>query len=153
IGHTLTILFVGAALILLNFVVPQGSAAQVHINARLGLVTDLAVAMMLIVLGIMNLRRFLRWVPSVAKEAVLHSHSHAHGDYIHSHPHSHVPESHSHAADRTPVAKLDKMLQRFRTYSLIRPLIIGVVHGLSGSAAVALLVVPMIHDPKWSVAY
>ena len=154
IGHTLTILLVGAALILLNFVVPQGSsAAQVHLNARLGLVMDLAVAMMLIVLGIMNLRRFLRWVPSVAKEAVLHSHSHAHGDYIHSHPHSHVPESHSHAADKTPVAKLDKMLQRFRTYSLIRPLIIGVVHGLSGSAAVALLVVPMIHDPKWSVAY
>jgi len=110
IGHTLTILLVGAALILLNFVVPQGSsAAQVHLNARLGLIMDLAVAMMLIVLGIMNLRRFLRWVPSVAKEAVLHSHSHAHGDYIHSHPHSHVPESHSHAADKTPVAKLDKM--------------------------------------------
>jgi len=155
IGHTLTIFVVGAALILLNFVVPQGNGTQVHINSRLGLLMDLAVALMLIVLGIMNLRRFLRWVPSVAQEAVLHSHSHshAHGDYIHSHPHSHAPESHPHAAGKTPVAKLDKMLRQFRTYSLIRPLLIGIVHGLSGSAAVALLVVPMIHDPKWSVAY
>ena len=155
IGHTLTIFVVGAALILLDFVVPQqGSGnAQYHISPRLGLVMDLAVAVMLIVLGIMNLRRFSRWIPSVAQDAVVHSHSHAHGDYVHSHPHSHAPELHPHAADKTPVARLDKLLQRFRTYNLIRPLIIGIVHGLSGSAAVALLVVPIIHDPKWSVAY
>ena len=30
---------------------------------------------------------------------------------------------------------------------------IGIVHGLSGSAAVALLVVPIIPNPRWSVAY
>src|SRR5689334_18949958 len=155
VGHTLTIFAVGAALILLDFVgTKQGSGAvQFHLSPRLGLVMDLAVALMLIVLGIMNLRRFSRWVPSVAHDAVVHSHSHAHGDYIHSHPHSHAPESHPHSPDKTPVAKLDKMLQRFRTYSLIRPLIIGIVHGLSGSAAVALLVVPIIRDPKWSIAY
>ena len=155
IGHTLTIFVVGAALILLNFVVPQQGAnsAQFHVNARLGLLMDLAVAMMLIVLGIMNLRRFLRWVPPVAKDTLLHSHSHAHGDYIHSHPHSHRPESHPHPSNLTPVAKLDKMLRRFRTYGLFRPLVIGIVHGLSGSAAVALLVVPIIRDPKWSIAY
>src|SRR5579859_8168497 len=155
LGHTLTIFVVGAGLILLDFVgTHQGSGAvQFHLSPRLGLVMDLAVAVMLIVLGIMNLRRFSRWVPAVAQDAVVHSHSHAHGDYVHSHPHSHAPESHPHAPDKTPVAKLDKMLQRFRTYSLIRPLIIGIVHGLSGSAAVALLVVPIIRDPKWSIAY
>jgi high-affinity nickel-transport protein len=155
VGHTLTILVVGAALILLDFIgTQQGSGTvQFHLSPRLGLVMDLAVAVMLIVLGIMNLRRFSRWIPSVAHEAVVHSHSHAHGDYVHSHPHSHAPESHPHSPDKTPVAKLDKMLQRFRTYSLIRPLIIGIVHGLSGSAAVALLVVPIIRDPKWSIAY
>jgi len=155
IGHTLTIFVVGALLILLNFVVPeQGSgAAQFHINPRFGLLMDLMVAMMLIALGIMNLRRFLRWVPATAKDTVLHSHSHAHGDYIHSHPHSHAPESHPHAPDQTPVAKLDQMLRRFRTYNLVRPLVVGIVHGLSGSAAVALLVVPIIRDPKWSIAY
>ena len=30
---------------------------------------------------------------------------------------------------------------------------IGVVHGLAGSAAVALLVLPIIHDPIWALAY
>lgn len=154
VGHTLTIFVVGAALILLDFVgTKRSGAVQLHLSPRLGLVMDLAVAVMLIVLGIMNLRRFSRWVPSVAHDAIVHSHSHAHGDYVHSHPHSHAPESHPHAPDKTPVAKLDKMLRRFRAYSLIRPLIIGIVHGLSGSAAVALLVVPIIRDPKWSIAY
>jgi high-affinity nickel-transport protein len=30
---------------------------------------------------------------------------------------------------------------------------IGIVHGLAGSAAVALLVLATIHDPRWAVAY
>jgi hypothetical protein len=155
IGHTLTIFVVGAALILLGLVAPQqgNGSAQFHISPRIGLVMDLAVAVMLIVLGVMNVRRFSRWVPSVAKGEAVHSHSHAHGDYVHSHIHSHEPEAHPHAAGNTPVAKIDTILKRFRAYSLIRPLIIGIVHGLSGSAAVALLVVPIIRDPKWSVAY
>lgn len=33
-----------------------------------------------------------------------------------------------------------------------RPLLVGVVHGLAGSAAVALVVVATISDPLWSVA-
>jgi high-affinity nickel-transport protein len=35
----------------------------------------------------------------------------------------------------------------------LRPFIVGVVHGLAGSAAVALLVLPIIRDPLWAVAY
>ena len=155
IGHTLTIFVVGAAIILLDLVVPQQGtgSAQVHISPRIGLAMDLAVAIMLIVLGVMNVRRFSRWVPSVAGDAVVHSHSHGHGDYVHSHPHSHQPDSHPHAANQTLLARIDQLLLRFRSYGLIRPLIIGIVHGLSGSAAVALLVVPIIRDPRWSVAY
>jgi high-affinity nickel-transport protein len=34
-----------------------------------------------------------------------------------------------------------------------RPIAIGFVHGLAGSAAVALLVLTAIKDPRWSVAY
>lgn len=147
IGHTLTILAVGSAIILFGLVIP----------ARIGLSMEFSVALMLVVLGAMNIVAFVRSSRSVAKiqsvAATVHSHPHSHGDYIHSHPHSHAPESHPHSPEKTPVAKLDKMLRRFRTYSLIRPLIIGVVHGLSGSAAVALLVVPIIRDPKWSIAY
>lgn len=155
IGHTLTIFVVGAALILLDFIGPQqGSGAmRLHLSPRIGLVMDLAVAVMLIVLGVMNIRRFTRWVPTVSADAVVHSHAHAHGDFVHSHPHSHRPASHPHASTQMPAARLDKILRRFRTYQLIRPLVIGIVHGLSGSAAVALLVVPIIRDPRWSVAY
>jgi high-affinity nickel-transport protein len=40
----------------------------------------------------------------------------------------------------------------FRHQSL-RPLAIGVVHGLAGSAAVALLVLATISNPLWGVVY
>jgi high-affinity nickel-transport protein len=35
----------------------------------------------------------------------------------------------------------------------VRPTVIGVVHGLAGSAAIALLVLPIIRDPLWAVMY
>jgi high-affinity nickel-transport protein len=35
----------------------------------------------------------------------------------------------------------------------MRPLIIGIVHGLAGSAAVALLVLSTIHNPLWGTMY
>ena len=35
----------------------------------------------------------------------------------------------------------------------MRPLVIGLVHGLAGSAAVALLVLSTIKNPFWSTAY
>ena len=35
----------------------------------------------------------------------------------------------------------------------MRPLVVGVVHGLAGSAAVALLVLTTIRNPRWGVWY
>jgi high-affinity nickel-transport protein len=35
----------------------------------------------------------------------------------------------------------------------LRPLAIGLVHGLAGSAAVALLVLSTIHNPIWATVY
>jgi high-affinity nickel-transport protein len=35
----------------------------------------------------------------------------------------------------------------------MRPLLVGIVHGLAGSAAVALLVLATIPSPRWAVAY
>jgi hypothetical protein len=34
-----------------------------------------------------------------------------------------------------------------------RAFLVGLVHGLAGSAAVALVVVSMVHDPRWACAY
>src|SRR5215467_1521872 len=80
LGHTLTILLVGAAIILFKLVIPP----------RLGLSMELCVALMLIVLGMMNVVSFLRSAPGADLErggasASTHSHIHSHGDYIHSH--------------------------------------------------------------------
>ena len=40
-----------------------------------------------------------------------------------------------------------------RRYELVRPLVVGIVHGLAGSAAVALLVLAAIGKSAWAVAY
>jgi high-affinity nickel-transport protein len=37
--------------------------------------------------------------------------------------------------------------------SASRPFLVGVVHGLAGSAAAALLIVPLIDDPRWAALY
>lgn len=151
IGHTLTIFAVGAAIILFDVV----------ISARIGLSMELAVGLMLILLGIVNVVSFFRDLPTVETKAaqaaaggeVVHSHAHSHGDYVHTHPHTHGADGHTHAADRNPLAWLDGMFLRFKLYRPIRPLLIGIVHGMAGSAAVALLVLASIRDPRWAVAY
>src|SRR5207253_1090371 len=83
----------------------------------------------------------------------LHTHPHQHGDYVHSHIHGHDPETHPHAPDRTPVSWLDRHFGALGVYQLLRPLIVGVVHGLAGSAAVALLVLTTIPNSRWAIVY
>jgi high-affinity nickel-transport protein len=121
---------------------------------------ELSVAVMLIVLGLMNLTGVLKRVTEVAipargisPHAHVHSHPHSHGDYVHTHPHGHDPEAHPHRPEQTPIGWLDRHLGDVSWYHVTRPLIVGIVHGLAGSAAVALLVLTTIRDPAWSVLY
>ena len=146
IGHTLTILLVGSGIILFKWVIPP----------RLGLGMELAVPIMLILLGLANLAGTVRWLRrqrSAAKATHVHSHAHSHGDYVHTHPHGHTPETHPHDDDATPLARIDQQLAGVTGYRLVRPLVVGIVHGLAGSAAVALLVLATIQTPLWSVLY
>ena len=147
LGHTLTIFVVGAGIILFNLVIP----------VRVGLSMELSVAVMLIVLGVWNVAGFLRAIPtgtvSNQNGVITHSHPHSHGDYVHNHPHTHGPESHSHAADHTSLSWMDRAFGRISLYQYLRPFIVGVVHGLAGSAAVALLVLTTIRNSRWAVAY
>jgi hypothetical protein len=92
IGHTITLLIVGGAII----------AFKIAVDARLGLSLEFSVAIMLIVLGALNLFDV-----------------------------------------RTSV----------RAASTARPFLVGVVHGLAGSAGAALLIVPLIDDPRWAALY
>lgn len=145
IGHTVTIFIVGSAIILFGAV----------ISPRLGLTMELSVGLMLIVLGILNLSGMMRWITNTFTplHGALHAHPHAHGDYVHSHPHAHNPEDHGHAVDAGPVTWMDRNFSRLGMYQALRPLIVGVVHGLAGSAAVALLVLETIRNPWWAVIY
>lgn len=148
LGHTLTILVVGGAIILLGWVIP----------ARVGLSMEFSVGLMLILLGILNLSGILQWASQVCSwthgpHGQLHSHPHSHGDYVHSHPHGYNPEVNAHGPDRKPLRWLDPHFANIGLYQLLRPLAVGIVHGLAGSAAVALLVLTTMQNPKWAVAY
>jgi high-affinity nickel-transport protein len=140
-------LVVGGGIIVFGWVIPP----------RIGLSTELSVGLMLIVLGLANLRGMLRRVGEIVtrRGAVgrLHSHAHGHGDYVHTHVHGHDPEAHPHASEQTPLGWLDRHFGALGTYRFVRPLAVGTVHGLAGSAAVALLVLTTIRDPTWAVVY
>ena len=122
-------------------------------SSHLGGVTmEFSVAVMLIMLGILNLTGILRWVTDTftpGLNGVSHTHHHVHGDYVHSHLHGHTPGAHGHAEDATPQGWLDRTFGQLGFYHSLRPLVVGVVHGLAGSAAVALLVLTTIRNPRW----
>jgi high-affinity nickel-transport protein len=118
LGHSATILVVGGAIVLFGLVIPP----------RLGLSMEMSVAVMLIVLGAMNLSGALQRISEVS-HAREHASDHA-GGARGSSPHVHV-----------------------KTRGPLRPLLIGVVHGLAGSAAVALLVLASIKNASWAVFY
>src|SRR5207244_10097018 len=93
------------------------------------------------------------FTPGRGSDAGAHAHPHRHSDYVHTHPHGHEPESHGHTEDATPLSRLDRMFGALGAYQAIRPLVVGLVHGLAGSAAVALLVLATIRDARWALAY
>lgn len=100
LGHTLTLLGVGTAIIVFNWVVPP----------RVGLSLELIVGLALVTVGLLNLR------PNAAS-----------GD-----------------------ADLSKRPGRPLAS---RAFVVGMAHGLAGSAAVALLMLATVPDPRWAVAY
>ncbi|MGA8408081.1 MAG: hypothetical protein WB680_12950, partial [Candidatus Acidiferrales bacterium] len=142
VGHTVTILAVGSAIILFGLVIPP----------RVGLTMELSVGLMLVLLGILNLSGMMRWITEtltpmrIGEHPHFHSHAHPHrrGDYVH---------SHAHAEDATPVGWMDRTFGRLGVYQMVRPFAVGIVHGLAGSAAVALLVLTTIRVASWAILY
>ena len=119
---------------------------------------EFCVALMLILLGALNLRRdsFARSKVATADSGhdSVHQHTHLHGDYVHSHPHGHEPATHGHRRRRRSASEAGSLVWQLEVLpSRCARSIIGTVHGLAGSAAVALLVLPIIHDPIWAMAY
>jgi high-affinity nickel permease len=126
LGHTVTIFLVGSAIILFNLVIP----------VRLGLAMELSVGFMLVLLGGWNLFSFAQTLPGAGS---------ADGQAQHTHPHPHQPFGQD--------SWLERSLGSKSWYMLVRPLIVGLVHGLAGSAAVALLILASIRNANWALVY
>jgi high-affinity nickel-transport protein len=148
VGHTLTILLVGSGIILFGWVIPK----------RVGLSMEFSVALMLILLGVFNLTGLLQWMNDTfstggAESGIGDPHAHSPGDHDHVHSHQHDPEVVPHGSALVPLGWFDRHFGRLGLYQIVRPLIVGLVHGLAGSAAVALLVLTTIQNPKWAIVY
>ena len=130
LGHTLTIFLVGSAIIVFGVVIPP----------RLGLSMEFCVALMLVLLGLLNLTGAMRWISerlTPMKKSL-------------------SPPPWAASAHCTPSRRqglLGRSVGKLGLYQTMRPLVIGLVHGLAGSAAVALLVLSTIKSPLWSTAY
>ncbi len=122
LGHTLTIFLVGSAIIIFGVVIPP----------RLGLAMEFSVALMLILLGVLNLTGVLSWINTRFT------------------PRSSPPPTQEIDGRRTAFGRTIGTLGMYQT---LRPLFVGLVHGLAGSAAVALLVLSTIKSPFWATAY
>lgn len=130
VGHTLALLFAGAAVILL----------QVRIGERAALALEFGVGVMLVLLGANAVRKLFR------TGARLHLHTHRHGGWLHAHPHLH--RSNGGSTHETTTATTHHGFN-----SNARPVLIGIVHGLAGSAALMLLVLSTITSPLVGLAY
>jgi len=128
VGHTFTIFLVGSAIILFGLVIPP----------RVGLSMEFSVALMLVLLGVLNLTGALRWLTE--RFAPVNRRT--------------TRETMNYGAVRKAAeSSLERLMSRYGSYQVFRPFVIGLVHGLAGSAAVALLVLSTIRSPLWAIAY
>ena len=127
IGHTLTLMLFGGLVLALGKSIP-GQLAQA---------LELAVGLMLIVLGADVLRRLRR--------ARIHFHVHEHPAGVrHAHLHSHAQEGgrrdSMHRHPHWPAAPL-------------RAVAVGMMHGMAGSAALILLSLEAVQSPQMGLIY
>lgn len=115
LGHTISLLSAGVLVI----------ALKVQISDRVAHWMEFGVALMLIILGAKTMFKSLRgWK--------IHVHRHAHDGSSHIHAHLHRPGTeHAHG-------------HRHLIRSGARPFLVGLVHGMAGSAALMILVLATI---------
>jgi sulfite exporter TauE/SafE len=104
---------------------------NVNIPERAALSIEFLVGVVLVVLGGQILSGYRK------KKA--HAHMHRHGEEVHAHFHSHaLCEDHDHNHHPHPVRKA---------------LLIGMIHGLAGSAALVLLVLSTVHSAAYGLLF
>ncbi len=126
LGHTLTLFAFAGAAILFGHAIPEAMARPI----------ETAVGIMLVGLGAHVLWRL--WRDRV------HFHKHGHGDgTVHFHAHSHAGEAAPHAR----AAHAHEHGFRWRT------LLVGLMHGMAGSAALLVLTVSQASSPAVGLGY
>ena len=130
LGHTLTLFVFAGAAILLGRAIPESFARPI----------ETAVGIMLVGLGAHVLWRL--WRDRV------HFHRHGHGDgTVHLHAHSHAPGN----VDRT-VAHIGAAHAHAHGFRW-RTLLVGLMHGMAGSAALLVLAVSQASSPAAGLGY
>jgi ABC-type nickel/cobalt efflux system permease component RcnA len=134
LGHTASLLIVSVLVI----------ALQIQIPDRIALGMEFAVALMLVALGVNVLFKVFRG-------GQFHTHVHTHLDFMHAHPHVH---SHEHVSShhKQPFSLLPHSAMTFLGKGK-KSVMIGMVHGLAGSAALMLIVLATIPSPGLALAY
>lgn len=128
LGHTLTLLLFGGIVLTLDSVMPRQLAAGL----------ELAVGVMLVLLGLDVLRRMI-------KDRV-HFHVHRHADeVVHVHAHSHADEQ----APHDPHLHTHSHSRGLN----LRALLVGMMHGMAGSAALILLTLETVRSLPLGLAY
>ena len=123
VGHTASLIIVGAIVLVLRIAVPE----------RIADVLEFGVALMILGLGANALARALR------HRTAVHVHQHQHRGVAHSHLHFHELASEPHAHVVTRIG--------------FKPLLVGAMHGLAGSAALTLLVLTQIGSIVTGLVY
>lgn len=128
LGHTTTLLIIGIVIIALRLTIPE----------RMALLFEFAVGAMLVGLGIQAIYSF--------RKKKVHQHAHGHEEEAHHHFHSHS-KSPEHVPEHHNTHGIGKPFLRRKSY------VIGLVHGVAGSAALTLLVLASIESPIAGLAY
>lgn len=124
LGHTISLFVAGIFVLLLDFQISEKSERTL----------EMLVGVMLVLLGLNVLRK-------VIKGGTLHFHTHEHGEHAHVHPHVHEKG-------------LEDELHTHHGFSFNpRAVLIGMVHGLAGSAALMLLIIPTIESTLAGLLY
>ena len=129
LGHTLTLFLFGSIVFLVDSVVPETLAHKL----------EMAVAVMLVVLGADVIRRVIR------DRIHFHTHSHS-GKEVHFHAHSHRGEKQHGKSTH------DHDHEHKQTFPM-RALLVGLMHGMAGSAALILLTLETIQSPLLGLLY
>ena len=132
LGHTTTLLLIGVVIIALRLTIPD----------RLALVLEFFVGVMLVGLGAQVVYGFVK------KRVHQHSHSHEEEDHLHFHAHGRAQdEIQIESLDHHNDAGVGKPFLRKKSY------VVGLVHGVAGSAALTLLVLASIESPWAGLVY